>query len=421
MSIDMTKDWVAYVFDKHQHEEFLSALEDIQKDTIVEPIKAKEVSFVPLSEVPEGELVEAVREDSATAKVVDRPFESRLPIAVHMDDGRYYCVRPYLWKNLKQHHKDNAAILGEMVHREKWGDICAHLNMSKPYLSKSILMMLRGGKISGWFSEFNFNQSQWTQVKFVEETLGEKFPDMVFEAGGISHLFTTATYQLGNSIAESYSRLGMDESILNAYLEAWVASGGAVEDLETAVPYIRFLTGESGLTSITLTPYLKLRDGRCFYLGGSLSVNHRGEDKAVWGKFEEFPDQVAVLYQNGLSGLKKLCDRFIPYPWACLTHVLKGFRATIPVKEMKDCLDDFEMWYDPDDEEQTCRAIDVYNAVASLVNELGAKNGPMRQIQNQELVARLLVANWDEYDKKTPAKLFGKREDTAKEFDWLSL
>lgn len=86
MSIDMTKDWVAYVFDKHQHEEFLSALEDIQKDTIVEPIKAKEVSFVPLSEVPEGELVETVREDSATAKVVDRPFESRLPIAVHMDD-----------------------------------------------------------------------------------------------------------------------------------------------------------------------------------------------------------------------------------------------------------------------------------------------------------------------------------------------
>ena len=80
------------------------------------------------------------------------------------------------------------------------------------------------------------------------------------------------------------------------------------------------------------------------------------------------------------------------------------------------------MFYNPDNPELTCRAIDVYNAVNELLDELGSKNGPMRQVQNTELIARLLVDNWDDYDKKTPAKLFGKREDTSpKEIDWLSI
>lgn len=422
MAIDMTKDWVAYSYDASQHEQFLSGLEDVQKDTTVEPVKTNEVLFMPLSKVPEGELAEEARMDSEAPKVTELPFEGRLPIAVHLDDGRYYCIRPYLWKNIKQHHKDNAAILSDMVHREHWEEACAHLNMSKPYLTKSVLMMVRGGKISGWFSEFNFNKSQLMQVQFVEECLCERFPDMVFDSGDISHLFTTANYQLGGSMSETYHRLGMDDSVVAAYAEAWVKAGGSVEELETAVPYARFLTGESGLTSITLAPYLKLKDGRTFYLGGSLSVNHRGEDKMVWGKFEEFPDKIAVLYQRGFSGLKELCDRVILYPASCLTHVLNKFRATVPVKEMKDCIEDFEMFYNPENPELTCRAIDVYNAVNELLDELGSKNGPMRQVQNTELIARLLVDNWDDYDKKTPAKLFGKREDTSpKEIDWLSI
>ena len=105
--------------------------------------------------------------------------------------------------------------------------------MSKPYLTKSVLMMVRGGKISGWFSEFNFNKSQLMQVQFVEECLGERFPDMVFDSGDISHLFTTANYQLGGSMSETYHRLGMDDSVVAAYAEAWVKAGGSVEELET--------------------------------------------------------------------------------------------------------------------------------------------------------------------------------------------
>lgn len=43
MAIDMTKDWVAYSYDASQHEQFLSGLEDVQKDTTVEPVKTNEV------------------------------------------------------------------------------------------------------------------------------------------------------------------------------------------------------------------------------------------------------------------------------------------------------------------------------------------------------------------------------------------
>jgi len=407
------KDSFSQLFD--DHDELHKFLADLDKDTRWESIPAKTVSFVPLDSLTPEQLLmggEACYHDTRI---------SGLPVAVKLDDGRILAIRPYLFKNMKQHHRDNAAILTDMLNCGNVSAMCDHLNMSKPFLKKNILMMTRGQKISGWFSEFNANWGQSAQFKFVEASMHDAFPEFQFGTGEVSHLYSTARYTLGTSLRDGTFSSCIGDKVLGPYLDAWEAAGGDRAALEKAVPQCWFTTGESGLTSITLSPVLKMSDGQLFFLGGSLSVNHRGDDSKVWDKFTAFPDQIAVLYQRGMKALSSLCSRRISNPYACTTHILLKFRSSVPTDYLKDVASTMEMFYPPEDKEMTCMAIDVYNAINEMVARAGVKQSPLKRLQNMELVARLMVANWDDYDKAVPAKVFGKSTGDDSEVDWLSM
>lgn len=397
------------------HAEFHQFLSNFDKDTRWESIQASSVSFIPLDSISPGQLLMGGEEGYHDTRI------SGLPVAVKLDDGRILAIRPYLFKNMKQHHRDNAAVLTDMLNIGNISAMCAHLNMSKPFLKKSILMMTRGQKISGWFSEFNGNWGESAQFTFVENSMRDAFPEFRFEKGEVSHLYSTAQYVLGTSLRDRAFDSVIGEKVLSPYLDAWEAAGGDRAVLEKAVPQCWFTTGESGLTSITLSPVLRLPDGQRFFLGGSLSVNHRGDDSKVWDKFMTFPDQIAVLYQKGIKALSSLCSRRIDHPYSCTTHALMKFRSSIPTDYLKDVCSTMELFYPPEDKTMTCMAIDVYNAINEMVARAGAKQSPLKRLQNTELVARLMVANWDEFDKAIPAKVCGKAEGDASEVDFLSL
>lgn len=412
MMKNIYKDSWAEHFESDEHADFKDSLTEFSNAAKWTSINAADVTFVPLSAVYEHELAEGDADTLADSKI------GEMPVAVHMDEAvKTFLMRGYLFKNVKQQFRDDAAILSDMLTAGNTEDFCDHLNMSKKYLKKKkIQMLVRGEKISGWFSDFNHNWSQIEQLEFLEKELTARFPNMSFVSGEINHTFTEARYALDESIrAKSIS--GEEEGVVDAYLSAWERSGGDRASMENAVPVLRFNTGESGLFSIVCSPLLKLAPckeypkGTTLFLGTALSVNHRGSDKAVWEKFAKFPDNIATLYTKGMKGLAAMCKTRISHPYCAVTHALKLFTSSVPLKVLKEICGDTEIIFGGPDDTEPCFAIDLYKNVSSKIQSSFGSSTPLKQFQNQELLARLCNANWEEFDKARPAALFAPKED----------
>lgn len=381
---------------------FDGALADFCKDTAWDLVKASDVHFAPIHG-----LADVIPED-----VFKDSISGELPIAMQYD-GASFAVRPFIFKAIKQHHRDGAKILATMLSKGHYLQVCEHLNMSAPYLTKNLMVMRRGGKIGGYFSQYNASWSQLTQCEYAMMTLGSLFKDLEFRRGEINHIFTSCEWSLGKAMADS--EFEGSASISSAYLDAWESAGGDRKVLEEAQPICRFITGESGLTSIALSPTLKFKDGTTIYLGSSLSVNHRGSDESVWGKFEEFPSQIAALYQRGLMGLERLCKVKIFHPYNACSHALAFFKSAVTTSVLQNTLDDFEAFFSPDEKDLTCFAIDVYNHINNAFSKMDVKS-PLRRVQNAELLARLLMCDWSGFDKSTPAHFGVTKVESP---DWM--
>lgn len=375
-----------------EEEEFTAMLRIFSDDTTWDEVNSKDVKFIPVAET-----------DGITEEVMKDSLEGEFPIAMEYD-GKAYPIRPFVFKAIKQHHKDAAKVLNAMLAQGQYSDVCKHLNMSAPYLTKKLLAMRRGEKVGGYFSQFNHAWDENTQVEYAALMLESMFPDMSFTHGEINHVYTMVEWQLGQSIADA--GLSGDDAIAQAYVDAWVDAGGDRAEIEEAKPICRFLTGESGLTSITLSPTLSLKSG-VINLGSSLSVTHRGSDEQVWGKFEDFPDQIAVLYQRGLKGLEELCRRKVFFPYNACSRVLAIFKSAVPAKTLQNILDDFAAFYPPEEKDLTCFAIDVYQHINHAINE--ESFNPLRRVQNAELMARILMSDWNSFDQPTPVAIRGSK------------
>jgi hypothetical protein len=405
----IVKDSTERSFDQTMHEEFKEFLRDVDEQSEWCKVPLNSVEFVSLRD-SDSDILTCGDEETYTDT-----YNSLLPLAVKFDgySPDVYAIRPYLWKLIREHHEDNAKILNRMLIKGDYAAICDHLNSSRPYLTKDINVLLRGTKISGWFGDFNHAWNQSQQVDFFESCLEDSFPNAKFISGNFSHLCTQAWYQLDNSIMDSTNS---SDAVMKSYIDAWRKAGFG-SDIETAIPVVRFATGESGLFSITVSPYIYTRDNRLIPLGPSMSVNHRGRDEAVWGKFAEFPGQIASSYQKGFEALTTLCDLCIFHPYSCTTHVLKDFCSSVPKVYIRELLESTELFYDPDSDEK-CNAIDIFNSINDMVAEVNSsgKVGEIKKFTNLELVSRLLTINWEAMDVKKPLNLIGKNSEKSSSF-----
>lgn len=413
------KDDFVVNFKENEHENFLDMVKEWGKETRFVEVSAKDISFAPLSTLQPDEILggQEVYDDSSRA--------DGLPVAALLPSGETVCLRPYIYKDVKQHHRDNAAILGDMVRANAYDSWCEHINLGRKFLKKTLLIMLRGCKASGWSSEFNCNRSELEQVTFVEEALKERFPNVKFSSGEISHYFTMAKYVLDCDFSSFNAATSMEPHVVSAYEDAWESGGGDVKELRKAVPIATFITGESGLTAITLGIGLLFPDKTFVPLGKSLSVTHRGSDEKVWGRFELMPDNIAVLYQKGLTGLAELSERMIRHPYSCATHVAKLFQGICSADALEEFLEDFEVIYPPEDTNVTCQAIHIFNELNDILQRKAGEQSAIKRLRNTEVLAQLVTANWDNFDVAIPASV-GKRKSITSsasnsfDLDWLS-
>lgn len=397
----------SYYFNTNDHAEFLKELQEFDRSRNFEAVPLKEVSFVPASSITAAEL------DIGGEDEYRDTLGSELPLCARIDTDagpRYICVRPYLYKFIKQHHGDQAAVLATMVRQRKFEDVCAHLNMGRKYLTKNALALTRNGKISGWFTEFNYNWSVSDQLEFLEDKMHAAFPDFAFEWGENSQYGIRTRYLL-----DSHIQSGIPSTVMSAYLDAWANAGmNNVADLSQAIPKLEFTTGESGLFAISVAPRLAVPGLSTIPLGTPMKVNHRGKDDAVWGVFEDFPNKVASLYQDGLKSMADLCNTPVSHPYHCMTHLLCEFRSTVPIKEMDDTLAYLTMeGYDPQETNGPVSAMYLYSKCVELVDRaIKSIPSPTRRLTCTETLGRILVANWKIYDKKTLGRYgYAKQSD----------
>lgn len=401
------------------HDEFISFVKEWCEDTEFISCPAKDISFVPLASLTPDQIAggeEAFRDSMR--------MDGFKVAAVLPNYPKMVAMRPYIYKDVKQHHRDNAAVLGDMFRAEHFGSWCEHINNGRSYLKKELLVMLRGDKASGWSSEFNNSRDESEQIQFLETALRSRFPAAEFLSGEVSHYYTMAKYALDVSVAAFTSQASIASSVVQAYEDAWVSAGGDVNDLRTAVPVATFVTGESGLSAISLSAGLEFADKTFIPLGKALTVSHRGSDEKVWGKFEAMPDNIAVLYQKGLTGLANLSNRIIYHPWSCVTHICKLFRGATSVKVLTELMDSFEEVYPPDDPNSTCYAIDIFNELNETLATAVSEQGPIKRLRNTEILAQLVTMDWDAFDRAAP-EIFGKRSGSANaaartDPDWFS-
>lgn len=457
-TINNAKDFFVANFGKENHSELHAYLEEVEADSHWETVAANSVSFMPLRDLRGPEEINfaldfpivksaegsktlydiATAAEGGTSATVDgsasateaesstpspeidpaakEAFEdsesSELPIVAVFDDGRKFLVRAYLLKSIKQHHRDTAPIVCDMLRKGAYRDMCDHLNLGRKYLTKNLLMLLRGGKISGWFSEFNARWTQKMQVDYFEESMGVAFPNFHFLDAEVSHFYTGCTYGLDYSMdsIELESGLGIDSSVMASYIDKWEEAGLAPEELRKARPICRFITGESGLTSIEVRPYL-LVNGKEIPLGSPLSVTHRGKDDAVWEKFMFFPGQVAVFYQKGMARLGELCKQRIFNPYNAATHALRTFRGYVNTSVLSKCAEYAkETW--PLSIGSSCYAIEIYNLINDFITEETKTAKPVVKLRNSEMMGRLLHADWGEFDSALPYE-FGRSSTRA--------
>lgn len=391
-SPDVNKDNFAVAYNNEEHGQFMKLLKSFVDDTLWVPVKIQHTSYMPCDTVSADELAYGGAEALADTR------NNSLPICVKLQDGKIICVREHLLKFLKQHGANEAAKLGPILTAGDYQCFCDSMNIGLKYVKKTIQALIRGGKISCWVSDYNHEWSMLQQVQFLEEKLFDAFPNTEFVSAVANTLGIYVNYKLDDSLFDTDTKVSIfGERTMEAYREAWTSAGLPIEDLEKATPMVRFTTGESGLVSIGLAPYLQFPDGTEFPLGPAVSVNHRGDEKAVWGKFETFPEQVAVIAQKGLDAIAELCDKVIEHPLQCMANCMTKFRASLPSRYMYDTLDCYEASY-PIDSGITCSAILLFQELNQMLDDASEALSPERRLQNIEILARLIYENWDAFD-----------------------
>lgn len=384
------------------HEGFLTEVEAMDAETRWSQQLLSKVKYFPAASFAPTDII-------GGADVLADTIGTEIPIVAALPDGSKMAMRPYLWKNVKDLAGDNSKAVSRYITMGKIDRACAHLNFGIDSIPerKNVLMMVRGQKISGWFGEFNASWGQKKQVDTLETELSRSFHRMAFEKGEMNHLFTAAKYKLDLNMGE------FSGTMVKTYEEAW-HEAGMDGDFSDAIPYLQFITGESGLTAISIRPYLDLGWSE-LPLGGTLTTTHRGGDEVVWDKFASSLASVGALYTKSLDDMAKLCKYRVSHPYNCLSRVLKNFLPCLPVPACRDDLSDFECYYPRKGagSEKTCSAMEIVSHVVSLCNANNLDN-PRNRFRNMELIAQLYKANWNAFDTTSAAHWILERSGMGK-------
>lgn len=263
-------------------------------------------------------------------------------------------------------------------------------NLLLPYIKK-MRVLERNEKITGVLSG-NYRiipQNDVFAVTLREQE--ETFGTLEFMDGVTTQTFSSVTV----AMPEQQEKV---EEILRSKLDA---------EMDTAVmPLLRISTGDAGNCSATLRPMLRFGSGRPLSFCKPLKLRHKGDGNAWSEDLQKMQSQVMSLFAASAEQLAMLAATDIANPRFAVINACNSVR--LAAKYYKNALDVATFQFE---EEGELTAYDIVIQVMEAVSdaaELDAKISPLRKLELEDTVSRLIRVDWGEMD--VPFILGSKQE-----------
>lgn len=360
-----------------EQDDFLACLKRIEENSFWKRRKAKNLRLVAISEgsqmaeeMKERYISDGLDEDIITDTIVNTGLLLK-------DKNEYYPVRGCAIKSIL----DRAGIQGNGLKRVEKNVYARILNDLLKVANGEALIRFSEGKVSAVLSG-DCNDYSVLDVEEIflhsVDYLNSNFKGCQYLGGFYEHNMVSALWELS----------GEDE-LLEAYKEELRLHGKNIDEMK---PMVRITTSDTGAGGANIFPMLVFgKENTTINLGEPLRLEHRyGNDIT---EFDQQLKQLYSKYQLATGKLIKLLKIDIMNPVNCMRGVMDKLK--IPKKYQAEAVELFKAQQGED----PCTAHDIYYGISEILYMLTCEGEEGSRITRmEEIIARSLSMNWEEYD-----------------------
>lgn len=360
-----------------EQDDFLACLKRIEENSFWKRRKAKNLRLVAISEgsqmaeeMKERYISDGLDEDIITDTIVNTGLLLK-------DKNEYYPVRGCAIKSIL----DRAGIQGNGLKRVEKNVYARILNDLLKVANGEALIRFSEGKVSAVLSG-DCNDYSVLDVEEIflhsVDYLNGNFKGCQYLGGFYEHNMVSALWELS----------GEDE-LLEAYKEELRLHGKNIDEMK---PMVRITTSDTGTGGANIFPMLVSgKENTTINLGEPLRLEHRyGNDIT---EFDQQLKQLYSKYQLATGKLIKLLKIDIMNPVNCMRGVMDKLK--IPKKYQAEAVELFKAQQGED----PCTAHDIYYGISEILYMLTCEGEEGSRITRmEEVIARALSMNWEEFD-----------------------
>lgn len=290
-------------------------------------------------------------------------------------NGKTYPMRNTAMKSALE----TAKVTGGVICRLNPSQLAELFKLCLSVATGKSLIQIRGNKVSAILSDAGngFKHLPMSElIERTEESLQKRFAGKAkFVTGEISHEFMSAKYVIKEpSLLKEYEALTKDSMYSSTYL-----------------PALSVYSADIGTCSATVAPSLINPRGITIRVNEELRVAHK--KNASIEMFSEKLEEVFAKYASFVKRLGELAEVNIEH--SSTAFMLAAKKAGLPKKLATRALEDFQMYVG--NGEST--AHDIYMGLCEIVFYAKAKGCNEKELcRLEDLVARCLTYNWEEFD-----------------------
>lgn len=366
----------AYGFASTNETEFFSEVEgrtmntswlrDIKSDGI----RVKSINVTPL----EGQSIADEYGFADTELVIDTINSTGLIIQFN---GENYLLRDTAIKSLLDTTvRATGAGLSDLK-KENPEDFATVLNLILQVAKKNSTVCVKDGKVSAVLSDRYSVLHMNELLNATREKLGERFGEVQFVIGNMTHDFMYAKFRMPefkDEIAELYEAI-VEKSVYGIDL----------------TPVIGVHSSDTGNDSATLDSYLETRDGRLIRINKGKKMKHVG---ATMEDFAEALDVCFAKFIDSAKALAELSGKEMRYPKNAFIEACK--KTKLPKKLCAEALETFSYYVGEFD---TASVMDIYMGISEVLffAKRDSQSESVISMYEDEL-ASMLRFNWNELD-----------------------
>lgn len=258
------------------------------------------------------------------------------------------------------------------------------------YTNDCFNVLERGGNVLAIHSNQYTPIMQRSVYEHFSNILHNAMPEATFCRATYTHDMTVAEYSLG-----SYQ-----DALFKAYREAWVKSGRPEATLKKAAPVLVVKTSDTGLCSVILTPYLRIRN-KFYLLGDSVKTKtHRGaiSSETFDKSMEKSVESCYAKLEKNLDGLAGLINLKLQYPIETCVRVLEKSGLAKRAKQQSRQL--LSKWINNVNSYADITAYDCYQTITEMA-DLSIRPGDVSDnaLRLTEMVYRTISLDWRSLDR----------------------